>query len=303
MVQTIGVLATSHIWVGLVEEDRLAGPVRIYPEPGQTEYVLQAMPADAIAANVAQEIVQVAAGMQPVAVGVSFPGIIHEGVIEDSPNLHQMKGYNLRQALSRALAGAGMTNPVCVLNDADAIATGIAATRGELERTVRIWYLGDGIGYGRYPQAAGPGEGGHWVVSLDEKERFCGCGGLGHLEGIMGQRAMRKRFLDMEPEEIFTSAREGDPRCAGFVNYWHRALAAASAISIHLDGSGKFYIAGPNADYVDTSLLQTYLHEMVRMSPLQGSTFEVVSSSHDLAIIGAAVMARRAAGPNRDVTY
>ena len=55
-------------------------------------------------------------------------------------------------------------------------------------------------------------EGGHTVVTLDDKENFCGCGGRGHLEGIMGHRAMRLRFLDMEPEEVFEAAKNG--RCA-----------------------------------------------------------------------------------------
>ena len=38
---------------------------------------------------------------------------------------------------------------------------------------------------------------------------------------------------------------------------WHRALAAATATSIHLDGPGRFYIAGPNADFVDLGLLNS----------------------------------------------
>ena len=49
-------------------------------------------------------------------------------------------------------------------------------------------------------------------VTLDDKENYCGCGGRGHLEGIMGHRAMRLRFLDMEPEEVFEAAKAG--RCA-----------------------------------------------------------------------------------------
>ena len=58
------------------------------------------------------------------------------------------------------------------------------------------------------------------VVTLDPKETYCGCGGRGHLEGIMGHRAMRLRFLDLEPDEIFAnarladeSARDSDPSC------------------------------------------------------------------------------------------
>ena len=135
-------------------------------------------------------------------------------------------------------------------------------------------------------------EGGHSVVSLDPKERYCGCGGEGHLEGIMGNRAMRLRFLDMEPEEVFMAARQGDARAGEFVKLWHRALAAATATSVHMDGPGRFYLAGPNADFVDIGLVTQYLQDMVKMSPLQGSLFEIVHTSHDLALIGAAVSSR-----------
>jgi predicted NBD/HSP70 family sugar kinase len=209
--------------------------------------------------------------------------------------LQQVKGFAFAVALTGVLAKGGLHVPVLILNDADAVAAGVAATRGHLEKLIRIWYLGDGIGFGRYPRAEGVWEGGHMVVSLDPKEHYCGCGGVGHLEGIMGYRAMRLRFLDMEPEEVFAAAHEGDARCAAFVKHWHRALAAASATIIHLDGPGKFFITGPNAGFADLGLVAQYLHEMVKMTPLQGSLFETISTSYDLAVIGAAVNARRAA--------
>ena len=88
---------------------------------------------------------------------------------------------------------------------------------------IRVWTLGVGIGYGRYPLTEGVWEGGHTVVTLDDKENYCGCGGRGHLEGIMGHRAMRLRFLDMEPEEVFEAAKTGDARCLEFERLWHRA--------------------------------------------------------------------------------
>jgi len=78
---------------------------------------------------------------------------------------------------------------------------------------------------------------------------------IGHLEGILGNRAMRLRFLDLEPDEVFEQAQEGDARCGEFVKLFHRALAAATATSIHLDGPGKFFIAGLNAEFVDLELL------------------------------------------------
>ena len=111
----------------------------------------------------------------------------------------------------------------------------------------------------------------------------------------MGHRAMRLRFLDMEPEEMFDQARSGDERCGDFVKLWHRALAAATANSIHLDGPGKFFVSGPNARFIQTGVLQLYLQEMVKMSPLQGSTIEVIPTSDEVAIIGAAVSASHAA--------
>ncbi len=110
----------------------------------------------------------------------------------------------------------------------------------------------------------------------------------------MGERAMRLRFLDLEPEEVFEHAGAGDQRCIAFVKLWHRALAAATATSIHMDGPGKFFVTGPNAKYIQTGLLDLYVNDMVKMSPLQGSSIEVVPTGDDIAIIGAAVSAKLA---------
>src|SRR5438067_1873278 len=131
--------------------------------------------------------------------------------------------------------------------------------------------------------------------SLDPKEGFCGCGGKGHLEGILGRRSMRMRFLDLEPEEVFENARAGDARCAEFVQLCHRALAAATATSIHMEGPGTFFITGLDTKFIDTGLLDRLVHEMVKMSPLQGSRFEVLPASDELGILGAAVNASHAA--------
>lgn len=294
MGQTIGVLATRQVAVGVVEDNALTGAIRVYPEGTENPDALRAMTGDEIAELIGKQVLIAARERQIDSVGVGFPGVIRNGVVEESPNLQQIKGFPFAAALCGVLGRGGLKASVLILNDADAIAAGVAATRGHLEKLIRIWYLGDGVGFGRYPQAEGVWEGGHMVVSLDPKENYCGCGGVGHLEGIMGHRAMRLRFLDMEPEEVFAAAREGDVRCSTFVKRWHRALAAASASSIHLDGPGKFFIMGPNSQYVDLGLVGQYIHEMVKMTPLQGSLFETITSSHDLAIIGAAVNARRA---------
>jgi glucokinase len=291
MGRSIGVIATRYIWVGMVDGTRL-GTVRMYPEPGQGEVDLRSVPADEIVARILEQVELLHEGEPVESVGAGFPGIVRNGVIDDSPNLAQLKGFPIRDRLAAALKSAGIDAPVTAINDADALAAGIAATHGVLEKLIRVWYLGDGIGFGRYPHNEGVGEGGHSVVSLDPKERFCGCGGIGHLEGIMGNRAMRLRFLDLEPEDVFALAREGDTRAGDFVKLWHRALAAATATNVHLEGPGRFYLAGPNSDFVDLSLLNLYLLDMVKMSPLQGTFFEIVPTSRDLALIGAAVNSR-----------
>lgn len=286
---TVGVMASDHIAVGIVEERKVRGAVHIIDG-------LLSLPSEAIAPAIYQEVSRVCteAGVDPrtvQAVGLGFPGIIRNGVVEDSPNIQQAKGLDLAESMRVVLSGANSRAPVLVLNDADAMAAGVAATRGTLEKLTRVWTLGNGIGFGRYPRAEGAWECGHMVITVDPKEKFCGCGGTGHLEGIMGYRAMRLRFLDMEPEEVFASARVGDPKTSSFVKLWHRALAAATANLIHQDAPGKFYITGPNAIYVEVTLLNQYLHEMVKMSPLQGSTLEVIPTSDEIAVIGAAVSA------------
>src|SRR5258706_5195839 len=291
MSKSVGVLVMEHIAVGLVEDNMLAGALNTYPEKGISLDVLQSMPAENIGDCIRQQIDAVAKGQKIHSIGLGFPGVIRDGIIEDSPNLHQVKGFNLQAALS----ARGLTAPVRVFNDADVMAAGIAATRDKLHKLIRVWTLGNGVGFGRYPWTEGVWEGGHTVVTLDPKENLCGCGGRGHLEGILGHRSMRLRFLDLEPEEVFANARSGDARCSEFVTMCHRALAAATATSIHMDGLGQFYLTGQNRRFIDIALLDRYVHEMVKMSPLQGSRFEVVPTSDEVGIIGAALNAERAA--------
>lgn len=291
MGKAIGVLASHQIAAGQVEGGRVTGPVCFYPEAGGPSHVLDGMPAESIVERILAQIERASAGASISAVGVAMPGIVQNGIVLESPNLPQIKGLRLQERMAEALAQSGKQAPVRVFNDSDVIAAGLAATQGRLDSLTRVWYLGHGIGYGRYPWTDGFWEGGHTVVTLDARERFCACGGRGHLEGIMGVRAMRLRFLDLEPEEVFANAKAGDKRCQEFVKTWHRALAAATATSIVMEGPGKFFITGPSARFVELARLEINLHEMVKMSPLQGSQFETIATDFETGIIGAAVNA------------
>jgi len=295
MTTAIGAVMTEHIVTGRLQDQRLTGePVR-YPDNPEDRDVLIPIPATELVELLAGQIEALAGAGDPVdAIGVAVPGIVRSGVVEDSPNLVQLKGMRMAEALAKALQARGVAAPVHVANDADAIAAGVAATRGQLNRLTRVWTIGNGIGYGRWPYVEGVWEGGHVTVTLDPKERFCGCGGVGHLEGIMGYRAMRLRFLDMEPEEIFAHAKTGDARCREFVDLWHRALAAATASFIHLAGPGRFYFTGQNVKFLELPLLRSHLETMVRMSPLQSFSLEILPPDDETALLGAGVSAIRA---------
>ncbi|HSZ15587.1 MAG TPA: ROK family protein [Terracidiphilus sp.] len=296
MTTAIGVVMTEHIVAGALEDQRLSGETLRFPTESDESDAIISLPGGELVEVVAGLIATLAAKTKNKmdAIGVAVPGVIRHGVVEDSPNLAQIKGMRLADELTRVLSGKGITSPVYIANDADAIAAGVAATRGQLNKLTRVWTIGNGIGYGRWPYVEGVWEGGHITVTLDPKERYCGCGGVGHLEGIMGYRAMRMRFLDLEPEEVFAQAKQGDTRCREFVDLWHRALAAGTASFIHLAGPGRFYFTGHHVGFLDLQVLRAHLETMVKMSPLLSFSLEILPPDDETALIGAGVSAVRA---------
>ena len=300
-VEAIGVNLAERIYASLVVNHQLQGELISYPAAAapvdaDEDNSLVEMPTESLVTAVCDLVAKDAAGHEKTVkgVGVSIPGLIRNGVVEEAPNLPQLKGAHVEELVSAGLSARGITAPVTILNDADAMAAGIALREGKLDQMVRVWTIGTGIGYGCYPFAEGVWEGGHTVVSLDDRENYCGCGGRGHLEGIMGHRAMRLRFLDMEPEEVFEAAsRRKDQRCVEFKQLWHKALAAATASVIHQAGARKFYVTGYNVRFLDLNLLKDYLHQMVKMSPLQSYSVEVVQDQPTARVLGAAVAAEQ----------
>jgi predicted NBD/HSP70 family sugar kinase len=292
MSKTVGAVMTGRVVAGLIDDHQLQGSLKEFPENIDDTNGLIEVPAESLCEILCDAIASlVPVGSSIDAAGVALPGYVHQGVMLDAPNLPQLKGAQVCSNISAGLKKRGLDVRLSVFNDADAVAAGIAATRGQMDRQVRVWTIGNGIGFGRYPYTEGPWEGGHMVVTLDARENYCGCGGRGHLEGIMGYRAMRLRFLDMEPDEIFASAKKGDRRCAEFVDLWHRGLAAATASQIHLEGPGRFYFTGRDIQRLELPRLKEHLWEMVKMSPLQNYVVEVLPEDPSLAVIGAGVAA------------
>ena len=292
---TIGLTLSKRIIAGLIGAEGLVGKLRSYPEDEHYEDALVEMPREHLIAAMCEQILAVIhdnPGVELTGVGIALPGFLRQGVVEDSPNLPQMKGARIAAEICALLKEQGIDVPLTAVNDADAVAAGLAQSQGKLSSVIRVWTIGTGIGFGRYPMVEGVGEGGHTVVTLDDRETYCGCGGRGHIEGIMGHRAMRLRFLDMEPEDVFEAADKGDQRCIEFKKLWHRALAAGTASSIHMNGAGKFYLTGYNVRFVELPLLNHYIQQMVRMSPLQGFSVEIRPDNVETVVVGAAVTAR-----------
>jgi len=300
MAKTIGVVLSERVIAGLVIDNRIEGDLCYFPANPDDESALVELHTDGLVRVICEQILCARGDHRDIsAVGVALPGLIRNGVVEEAPNLPQVKGARMAELVSAELRREGIDAPVNIVNDADGIAAGLAASHGKLDTIIRVWTLGIGIGFGRYPFAEGAWEGGHTVVTLDDKETFCGCGGRGHIEGIMGHRAMRLRFLDLEPEEVFAAARQRPAgpetdRCQKFVQLWHKALAAGIANDIHMSGPGKFYLTGLHVNFVELPMLKEYLHEMIKMSPLQSYTLEVINDASETRVLGAAVTAEQA---------
>jgi glucokinase len=303
--EMIGVVLAEHIHAGLIIDHKLSGKLLSSPQEeahmGEDGSSMVEMPTEAVVEAVCVLVVEAAMGHERslACIGVAIPGLVRQGVVEEAPNLPQLKGARIQELLSIKLKSHGINAPIQIVNDADAMAAGLASSHAKLDSFIRVWTIGTGIGYGVHPFSDGVWEGGHTVVSLDDKENYCGCGGRGHLEGIMGHRSMRLRFLDMEPEEVFEAAnrrQNPDPRCLEFKHLWHKALAAATATSIAFRGAGRFFLTGYNMRFLDMNMLKDYLHQMVKMSPLQSYMLEVVDDDQTTRVIGAAVAAEHGIG-------
>ena len=62
-----------------------------------------------------------------------------------------------------------------------------------------------------------------------------------------------------------------------------------------MGGAGRFFLTGFNVRFVDLPMLKDYVGQMVKMSPLQGFSFELGEDEADTRVIGAGVTAEQAA--------
>ena len=55
-----------------------------------------------------------------------------------------------------------------------------------------------------------------------------------------------------------------------------------------MSGPGKFLLTGFNVRFVDLTLLKDYVHQMVKMSPLQGYSIDIVEDNIETRVLGSA---------------
>src|ERR1700738_1485628 len=151
MAKTIGVTVSEHIQAGLIVDHKVVGELQFFPpDPEQQDGLVQLHP-DALVQTICDQIIEVAKGATDIqAVGVAVPGLVRNGVVEEAPNLPQLKGARIKDLLVAELARRDIKAPVTVLNDADGCAAGLAARTGQLASLIRVWTIGGGIRYRRH---------------------------------------------------------------------------------------------------------------------------------------------------------
>ena len=104
MAKTIGVVMTEAIRSGFVEDHKITGSTRRFPENMDESNGLIEFPADALSESICDEIKAIIPeGTKIDAIGVAMPGIIRNGVVEDSPNLPQLKGARVADTVQAGL--------------------------------------------------------------------------------------------------------------------------------------------------------------------------------------------------------
>ena len=160
MGRTIGVVVSSRIVAGLIEDHKLVGPLGTFPENPDDHEALLEYPFESLCHLISDQVLALHPEGKFDAIGVAIPGIIRDGICEDSPNLAQLKGAKVAESLAAIFQSKGIDGPLKALNDADAVAAGLAVTQGRMDRLVRVWTIGNGIGFGRFPYVSGVWEGG-----------------------------------------------------------------------------------------------------------------------------------------------
>src|ERR1700745_3949597 len=109
MTKTIGVMLSEGTAAGRVVDHKLVGDVHRFPERHEEDDALVELHTDALVEEICRQALHVANGEKDItAVGVALPGLIKNGVVEESPNLPQLKGARIEELLTAQLRSNGI---------------------------------------------------------------------------------------------------------------------------------------------------------------------------------------------------
>ena len=110
MAKSIGVTLSERILAGLVVDHKLVGPVRRFPEENEDEDALVELHTDALVEDdmPSRSCWQPTEPKDLAAVGVALPGLVKNGVVEEAPNLPQLKGARIEELLAAQLRNHGI---------------------------------------------------------------------------------------------------------------------------------------------------------------------------------------------------
>ncbi len=188
----------------------------------------------------------------PAAIGIGFPGFLHDGVLRSSPNMPRIRDLPLAARLAAML---GL--PVAAENDALCAAIGEHAC-GAGAQTPHLLHLtlGTGIGAGLIlhgkPWRGAHGmamEFGHLIVDRSEQAARCGCGNRGCVETLASASAVLARFRSTggkaaSAAEVARLAEAGDAMAARVFAQAGEALGAAIAEAAKLLDIAQVSIGG-----------------------------------------------------------
>jgi len=234
--------------------------------------------------------------------GIGFPGFFigDSGVLASSPNIAQLKNFNLAEKLTHALH-----IPVFAQNDA------LCAAMGEVrfgaavgQKNLLHITLGTGIGGGlilnHHPYTGENGmamEFGHLRVEHGDKARLCGCGGKGCVEAYASATAICTRYAEAtgkqyETKAIFEAATHNDRDAHKIIVSAGAYLGAAIAESTKLLDIRTVTISGGLVgawSLLHPSIMLALNENLI--PPLQGKVTILPSTLSDHAgLLGAAAL-------------
>ena len=119
----IGILITERISAAVISDHEIVGTVKHHPEDGErTTDSLRGVPGERIVQWIHELVHQFDLPKRPEFIGIGVPGIVRKGYVEDSPNLIQLKGLDVRTLVSDSCEPTLGRLPVSLYNDADVMA-------------------------------------------------------------------------------------------------------------------------------------------------------------------------------------